>query len=145
MTEKLHHEYRQDHGKPKGPTEKSFGLTFAVFFALVTALQVYRHGFGVGPAITAFGCLAFLAASYLAPTVLRPLNILWAKLGFLLHKIVNPIIMGILFFGVFTPMGLVMRIFGVDLLKIRRNGASESHWVLRDSEDIGPSSMHNQF
>jgi hypothetical protein len=114
-----HHETRSGHDDTKAPSEKSFGITFACVFALLSAWLFYRHGFGLKLVATAVLAVAFLATAYAAPYVLRPLNIVWLKFGLLLHRVVNPVIMGLLFFIVFTPMGMLMRLFGADLLRLK--------------------------
>ena len=95
--------------------------------------------------VTLLASLGFLGMAFTAPTVLRPLNLLWMKFGLLLHRIVNPLIMGVLFFGVFTPMGVSMRFFGADLLRLRARPGENGYWILRDTENVGKSSMTNQF
>jgi hypothetical protein len=145
MSREQHHEYWKDRGDAKLPTEKSFGVTFAVVFGLLSAWQFYRHGIGTGSVITTGLALAFLGTSVVAPGLLRPLNSLWMKFGLLLHRIVNPVIMGALFFGVFTPYGLTMRLFGADLLRLRKPAENGTHWISRASDRAEPSSMTNQF
>jgi len=140
-----HHDYRQDRSEVKVPTEKSFGVTFAVVLALLTAWQLYRHGFVAGVIVTGLLALGFLAAAFFAPASLRPLNFVWLKFGLLLHRIVNPVIMGVLFYGVFTPFGFVMRLFGADLLRLRKPAENGTYWILRASDRAEPSSMNNQF
>lgn len=145
MAGEQHHEYRRDRAAIKAPTERSFGVTFAVVFALIAAWQLFRHGVGVGAAASAGLALGFLAAAFAAPALLRPLNILWMRFGLLLHRIVNPVIMGLLFFGVFTPFGLVMRLFGADLLRLRKPAGDGTYWISRARDNVEPSSMTNQF
>lgn len=145
MASTEHHEYAGNRDEVKAPSEKSFGLTFACVFGLLSALQFYRHGIAVWPAVTLAAALGFLAAAFAAPAVLRPLNLVWLKFGMLLHRVVNPFVMGLLFFGVFTPMGLIMRLFGADLLRLRTKAGATSHWILRAGENIEKSSMTNQF
>ena len=73
--------------------------------------------------------------------ILTPLNKLWFKFGIILGKIVSPFVMGIIFFLVVTPIGLIMRLFGKDLLNLKYNG-NKSYWI----EKSGPKSkMKNQF
>ena len=73
--------------------------------------------------------------------ILTPLNKLWFKFGIILGKIVSPFVMGIIFFLVVTPIGLIMRLFGKDLLNLKFNG-NKSYWI----EKSGPkSTMKNQF
>ena len=145
MTRDIHHEYAGNRDEVKAPSEKSFGVTFACVFGLLSALQFYRLGIAVWPVVTSVAALGFLATAFAAPAVLRPLNLVWLKFGMLLHRIVNPVIMGLLFFGVFTPMGLIMRLFGADLLRLRTKTGATSHWILRADENLEKSSMTNQF
>ncbi len=145
MTRDLHHEYAGTRDEVKAPSEKSFGVTFACVFGLLSALQFYRLGIAVWPVVTSVAALGFLATAFAAPAVLRPLNLVWLKFGMLLHRIVNPVVMGVLFFGVFTPMGLIMRLFGADLLRLRTKTGATSHWILRADENLEKSSMTNQF
>lgn len=145
VAHRAHHEYMADRGKVKAPSEKSFGVTFASVFALLSAWQFYRHGMAVGPVATTVAALGFLAAAFAAPTVLRPLNLLWSKFGILLHRVVNPLIMGLLFFFVFTPIGVAMRLFGADPLRLRKKTDANSYWIVRAEENVEQSSMNNQF
>ena len=145
MTRDIHHEYAGNRDEVKAPSEKSFGVTVACVFGLLSALQFYRLGIAVWPVVTSVAALGFLATAFAAPAVLRPLNLVWLKFGMLLHRIVNPIVMGLLFFGVFTPMGLIMRLFGADLLRLRTKTGATSHWILRADENLEKSSMTNQF
>jgi hypothetical protein len=140
------HESFDKHDALRLPSERSFGLTFAVVFSLLAAFTYWHSG------ITwkLYACLAVVASfgslGFIAPVVLRPFNYMWMKFGLALHKVVNPVIMGLLFFGVFTPMGVIMRAFGVDLLQMRRKSASpDSYWVVRSEENLPNSSMKNQF
>jgi hypothetical protein len=139
------HETLDKHEVVKPPSDRSFAYTFLVVFGLLSAFTWWHSG------ITwkLYTCLAvslvFGAFGLIAPNVLRPLNLLWLKFGLLLHKIVNPLIMGLLFFGIFTPMGVAMRTFGVDFLRMRGKSASDSNWAVRQRDDIPESSMKNQF
>ena len=62
---------------------------------------------------------------------LRPLNRLWLKFGLLLHKVVNPIVMALVFFGTVLPTGLIMRVLGKDLLRLKRQPDANSYWIER--------------
>ncbi len=124
-------------------SERSFGIVFAVVFALIALFPLWS-----GRPIRLWALLiaaAFLAAALLMPALLRPLSLIWYRIGLLLHRVVNPLLMGILFFGVFTPMALVIRMRGKDLLQLRRDGARQSYWITREPPGPKPGSMSKQF
>ena len=128
--------------KAKGSSDRSFGFVFTAAF-LIAGLLPLRHG--QPPRLWAFPvAVVFLSLALLAPSVLRPLNLAWAKLGFLLHRIMNPLIMGFLFFACLTPFALLFRFAGRDPLKRKFDPAADSYWVPRGAAD-GRGSMDNQF
>ena len=96
-------------------SERNFGLVFAGFFALVGALSLYSDGhrwpYWLGIALV-FGALALVA-----PRLLAPLNRLWAKFGLLLHMVISPLILALLFYVFIMPVGFLMRLTGKDLLR----------------------------
>ncbi len=92
----------------------------------------------------ALGIAAALAVvSYLAPSLLRPLNIVWFKFGLLLHRVMNPVIMLVIFLIAFVPFGCLLR-WRSDPLRSRR-GTGSSYWVEVDAARRQRSSMTNQF
>src|SRR5467141_1274294 len=100
------HEDLGRHQTVEGSSNRSFGLVFTVAFALL-ALAPLRHHQPVR--LWAAGASGlFLALSLAAPVVLGPLNALWLRLGLLLGRIVTPITLGVMFFVVFTPIGLLL-------------------------------------
>ena len=84
--------------------------------------------------------LIFLVLGLINSSILTPLNLLWLKFGILLGRVVSPIIMGLVFFGVVTPTGLIMKILKKDLLKLKRS-EKKSYWIERKTK----SEMKNQF
>src|SRR5438876_5174391 len=96
------------------PSEKSFGITFSVVALLLAVWLWWRKDLPGAAIIALAASLGFIAAGFLAPAMLRPLNLLWLRFGLLLHRVVNPLVMGLLFFAVFMPMGLLMRLSGKD-------------------------------
>jgi hypothetical protein len=136
-----HHEPSRHDEKISAPTEKSFGVTFAVVFALLAIWFAYRSGLSTRAMVAVGLAGAFLAAAYIVPKWLAPLNWVWFRLGLALHAVVSPLILGLLFFAVVTPIGLVLRLFGKDLLRLKRS--TGTYWLSRESEP--PSSMINQF
>ena len=126
-----------------GSSDRGFGQVFAGFFALVGGAK-WWFGNSLWP-YWLLGAAVFLVLASAAPKTLRPLNRLWTKFALVLYRIVNPITMGFLFFFVMTPMGLVMRAFGKDFLRRRREPAAASYWIAREPPGPAPDSMNNQF
>lgn len=123
-------------------SERTFGLVMAGFLTLL-ALINGRHSGRFWPWELAIAIL-LLAAALIRPSVLSPLNRLWMKLGLLLHTIVNPIVMGLLFYGTIWPTGIVMRMRGRDLLRLKREPGSDSYWIAR-APGPKPETMRDQF
>jgi hypothetical protein len=137
MTTVAHESFDQAVVKP--PSDRSTGIVFACV-ALVVAI-LWRNT----PAVLwwSLGISAVLALiSLVVPSVLRPLNLVWFRFGLLLHRVMNPLIMFLMFALVFVPGGLLMRIWH-DPLGARRKGAA-SYWVERE-RGKSISSMSNQF
>jgi predicted membrane metal-binding protein len=136
----LHEELRRDEA-PKGSSDRGFGLVFAVVFAIVAAWPLMGGG---GPRLWALAVAAgFAALAFAAPRALAPLNRLWTRFGLLLARITNPLVMGLMFFAVVTPMGLAMRALGKDPLRRRFEPGAASYWMER--RPPGPAPMSRQF
>jgi hypothetical protein len=88
--------------------------------------------------------LLYLLA-WLWPRALHVPNLLWIRIGLLLHKITNPVVTGVLFWGVFTPMGLLMRATGRDPLRLRFDRSAKSYWIDRTPPGPEPKTMINQY
>ena len=94
----------------------------------------------------AFGVAgAFLAVALVRPAWLAPFNRAWFKFGLLLQRVVNPLVMAVIYFAVVTPTGLVMRALGKDPLRLRYDPDAESYWIHRDPPGPERESMKNQF
>jgi len=127
----------------RGSSDRSFGLVFALFFA-VAGLWPLRSGRSVrGWALAIAGMM--LAAAFLRPAVLHPLNRLWTWLGLLLARVVNPVVMAVMFAVVFVPAGLVLRLLGKDPLRLRPDPATASYWLVRQPPGPDPDTMAKQF
>jgi hypothetical protein len=87
----------------------------------------------------------FLLVALVYPRLLNPLNKLWLKLGLLLYKVVNPIVLGLLFYLTIMPIGFIMRAFGKDFLRLKRDSSASSYWIDRTPPGPPPQSMRNQF
>ena len=120
-------------------SNRSFGIVFFLVFMLIAFYPIVNQG--ELRVWSIFISLFFLILGIINSTILTPLNKLWFKFGLLLGKVVSPLIMGIIFFLLVTPTGLIMRIIGKDLLNLKFNN-KKSYWI----EKTGPKSkMKNQF
>ena len=120
-------------------SNKSFGVVFFIVFLL----------FGIWPALkgndvrywSIFLSLIFLILGLLNSKLLSPLNRLWFKFGIILGNFIAPIIMGLVFFLVVTPIGLIMKLLGKDLINLKKN-KDKTYWI--EKKEI-KTSMKNQF
>ena len=120
-------------------SNKSFGLVFFIFF-LIVSLYPLVNGEDIRKWSLVFSII-FLVLGLTNSKILNPLNKLWFNFGIFLGKIMSPLIMGIIFFLVVTPIGLLMRLFGKDILNLKFNN-NATYWI----EKNGPKSkMRNQF
>ena len=120
-------------------TNKSFGIVFFLFFLILSIFPLFKdEDIRVWSLIVA---IIFLILGLLNSRALTPFNILWFKFGLFLGKIVSPIIMGLVFFLVVTPTGIIMRLFNKDLLNLKKK-KTKSYWIIRDNPD---TDMKNQF
>ena len=123
----------------KLPSNRNFGIVFFIVFLIIALWPVLKQNeIRIWSLIISF---IFFALGLINSKLLTPLNKLWFKFGILLGNIISPIVMGIVFFLVVTPTGLVMRIFRKDILKLKKN-TSDSYWINKDDTN---SSMKNQF
>ena len=120
-------------------SNKSFGVVFFIVFLIVSIYPLINNGeLRIWSLITA---IIFLILGLINSKVLTPLNKLWFKFGLLLGRVISPLIMGIIFFLVVTPIGLIMKFLGKDLLNLKYN-KGKTYWI----EKKGPKSkMKNQF
>jgi hypothetical protein len=127
----------------EGSSDRFFGLVFTVF-SLIVAVWPMLHSKSFRPlGFVAAGI--FLTLALTVPVLLAPLNRLWTKFGLLLHRITSPIILGIMFFGVITPIGLLMRLAGKDLLRTKFDINADSYWIKREPPGPEKTSLKQQF
>jgi MFS family permease len=126
------------------PSPRSFGLTFAVVFAIIGLWPLPWRG--EEPRYWSLGiAAAFAIAPFVAPRVLAPFNWLWFQIGLALHHIVNPLLMALIYYLAVVPIGLLLRLFGKDLLRLRRRPKAASYWIAREPPGPEPGSMTRQF
>lgn len=119
------------------PSERTFGFVFTGIFLIIAGYLWYHDGRPLAIQIFLVLAVAFSAFALFMPIVLRPLNKAWYKLGLLMGRVVSPIVLGILFFILISPIAIVMRLAGRDALKLRKQNV-QSHWI--DRAPPGPSS-----
>ena len=120
-------------------SNRSFGVVFFIVFLLIALYPVINN-----EEIRAWSLivsLIFLVLGLLNSKILNPLNKLWFKFGIFLGKVISPIVMGLIFFFVVTPIGLLMRLLNKDLLNLKFN-SNNSYWIEKNDPK---SKMKNQF
>jgi hypothetical protein len=124
-------------------SDRNFGLVMAVAAALFGCLPLLRaappHWWLLGLSA------AFAASALLAPRLLFPLNYIWFRFGLLLHRVISPLVIGAIFFLCVTPIGVIMRLLGKDVLSLRRRDDLSSYWIVREPPGPDPGTMTNQF
>ena len=125
------------------PSNRKFGWFFAGVFLACAAYAQWKLHSDVWSAWALLAAL-FALAAILVPDWLKPLNLAWAYLGLLLGKIVSPLVLGLIFLVLITPVGLITRALGRDPLRMKPI-ATASYWIPRDPAGPSPESFKNQF
>ena len=124
-------------------SDRAFGIVFTAVFAIIGCWPLISLGNLRWWALAI--AVAFLVCALFRPSLLGPLNRLWAKFGLLLHRIVNPLIMGLIFYLTVLPTGIVMRLLGKDVLNLKWDSEADTYWVKRDPPGPSSESIKNQF
>lgn len=128
---------------PEASSDRAFGLVFAVVFVIVAGWPLF---YAEMPRWWAAGiAVVFAAVSLVKPALLRGLNRVWTAFGLLIGRVVRPIALAIVFYGVMTPVALLMRIAGKDPLRLKLDSSADSYWIAREPPGPPPDSMSNQF
>jgi hypothetical protein len=126
-----------------GPSDRKFGLTMASVFAVIGGFGLYK-GSVSGAAWLGLASV-FAGLALWRPRTLRLANAGWLRLGLLMHRFVNPFVMAILFFVAILPIGLTMRLFGKDFLRLKRDRTLPTYWLPRTDPRPTSVSMRQQF
>ena len=138
------HEHSQKHiTKVKGSSDRVFGLVFSTVFAVIAVYPLLRSESIRSWSLIVAGIFLLLAMA--APSVLAPANQLWMKFGELLHRIVSPVALGIVFCFAILPTGLLLRLFGKDPLRLRLDPNAASYWIRRAPPGPTAESLNDQF
>lgn len=124
------------------PSNRKFGFFFTFVFGLAAAFSYKSANMSLAYAFIA-ASLSLLVITVVKHDAVLPLNKLWMQFGVLLGMVVSPIVLGVIFFGVFTPIATLMRISGRDELRLKCDPTA-SHWISR-SDPIKSESFKNQF
>jgi len=122
---------------------KKFGITMGIAFLVITLLMLIRHRHSVIP--TSIISALFFLSAFLLPLALKPVYIFWMKLVFVLGWINTRLILMIIFYILFTPAGLIMRLFRVDLLDRKIDKSKDSYWKKREKKVFNPSDYERLF
>jgi hypothetical protein len=125
------------------PSNRSFGWTFTGFFLLVGASGLWHGGAHTVYVLALAAVMALVTLTRAA--WLAPLNRAWMKFGELMGKVVSPLVLGAIFYAVFTPTGYVMRLFGRDAMCRRWDPAAPTYWVKREPPGPADDSFRNMF
>jgi hypothetical protein len=134
----------------KGSSDRGFGLTVGGILLAIAAVRALLHlwnGTAAGwfeLALAGIG-LVLIAFGLIAPARLAPLNRAWTRLGLILFKVVNPVVLGLIYLTTIVPIGLLMRVGGRDLLSLKFDRQAKSYWIAREPPGPAPETMINQF
>src|SRR5262249_28139430 len=137
------HESYERHEEIRGSSDRTLGLVFAAVFLIIGLLPVFISGSVRWWSLIV--AAAFALVAMVMPRLLATLNWFWTRLGLVLHKIVSPLVLGIMFFIVISPMGVLMRWFGKDPLRLRMDKTLLTYWLDRTPPGPKPDSLPNQF
>jgi hypothetical protein len=142
MAGNMHEQFSRG-GEPEGSSDRSFGFVFTALF-LVLGLSPLRKGHPIRVWMLVAGAVLLLI-SIAAPALLGPFNRLWTRFALLLGKVTTPIMLTLIFYGVFTPAGLLLRLFSWDPLRLKKDAGATTFWVVRQPAGPDPKSMKHMF
>lgn len=128
---------------PELGSTRSFAIVMAIVLVSIGSFLLAKSHPMAVPLLSIAGVL--LALEWLWPRALEPLNWLWFKLGMLMGRVVSPLVMAVIFFGVVTPIGLARRLGGADSLGLKRDSTLDSWWQKREPPGPDPKQLPRQF
>lgn len=138
----FHEDISRQHEVKRG-SSRSVGFVFAGVFGIIALIPMIDGGsvrlWSAGIAVV------LMAIAVVSPAYLDPLNRAWFRFGLALNAVVSPIVLGFLFYGVITPIGLLMRLSGKDPLRLASRDGDQSYWIDRSPPGPSPESMRHQF
>ena len=125
------------------PSNRSFGTLFVVVFALLGGLLLWRRSPAAPYLFIASG--GVLLVTLFRPRALQPFNTAWMRLAYFIQLVTSPIVLGVLYFGVLTPIGALMRLRGRDPMRRSARPDQASYWIPREPPGPAPESLRDQF
>lgn len=145
MTASLHENLSRSE-EVKGSSDRGFGLTVGGILVVLAGVRGWRHdAFGTVEMVLAGIGVCLFVMGLIAPARLAFLNRAWTKLGLIMFKVVNPVVLALMYVVTIVPIGLIMRVCGRDPLLLRLDPSASTYWVRRDPPGPAPESMTHQF
>jgi Saxitoxin biosynthesis operon protein SxtJ len=140
-----HETYRRDE-EVKGSSDRGFGLTVGGILVLIALARSWLHaGYGALELALAGIGVVLVVLGLIAPASLAPLNRAWTRLGLLMFKVVNPVVLALMYLVTIVPIGLIMRACGRDPLHLKLDPSASTYWVRREPPGPAPETMTHQF
>ena len=144
-TMSTHEDFRRAE-QVKGSSDRGFGLTVGGILLLIAAVRIWlQEGYGAIELVLGAVGLCLVLLALVRAQSLAGLNRAWTKLGLLLFKVVNPVVLGLIYLTTIVPIGVVMRAFGHDPLRLKRDPQASTYWVRREPPGPAPETMIHQF
>lgn len=128
---------------PPPPSDRSFGMVFAIFFLIVALWPLLDSNEPRAWALAVSATIALVAL--IRPSLLSRLNRAWMAFGNVMHLVVTPILMAVLFYLTVTPTAVLMRLMGKKPIPLTFDHHAKSYWIVRTPPGPPPESMKNQF
>ena len=122
------------------PSNRKFGYLWSLIFIF---LSIYNSSLVIRISFATLSVTIFVIALF-KPIILQKLNLCWFRLGLILNRIISPIILGTIFFGLLTPLAFILRILGRDELRIHKQKNNSTFWIKRNTE-CNPTNFKQQF
>lgn len=140
------HEPVDEHALTKTASDRGFGLTVGgILLALGLFRGLFRAGFGPATVIMLAVGVLLVATALIAARRLAPLNRAWTKLGLLMARVINPIVLSLVYLVAVVPTGYIARQLGYDPLRRKREADADSYWIERQPPGPAPESLRDQF
>jgi Saxitoxin biosynthesis operon protein SxtJ len=137
------HERFEHQGTTTGSSNRSFGLIIGAALGVIGLWPLVTSNRPRGWALVLGG--VFVLTALARPHLLASLNTAWTRLGLAMHRVVSPVVLGLVFYTTLTPIGLLMRMLGKDVLRLKRDPELSTYWIPRVPPGPGSDTMRRQF